>query len=750
MLGKAQTILQGDALQAFIDKAFALLDEDENSVIITENERKAAVSELMQPYRFIPATVDELRNLHRLWHNLEQPETALAVITEHRHSILQSLCAPQRAAASIRLALAEIDSLQSMGDSQALPQRLQETAEQLAAQPRDVFTHDYWYDWNTAAMDGECFDVIEWALDKGYPAYGWQGAWSDRLSSIQPFLQAQAKANLAHQRGNPDAVQRHLQTAVQALLQASRQQAIDWYDWAALAEFAIEVSPEQVERILQVALKYCSEQDASPNLPLARHRQIMAARLRAQACHLLGDLPAALDWAEQGFFELPHWDFEEFVLLRLELLQQAEQWLPLAQLTLHVVLHDANYGELLPKLWQLAQEWAGDNGLISAIRHADEVRMTGAVIIAFHYIDAGKRRWLREQGIDMPSTNEEQEKQALHWLNQAREHCPQHPLADLLEGWYYTRKKAPNWASALSLLEQSLPLLPEHASHEFLGALWLARFKSLKVTEALARPFIPSEDGYWCAQLAYDLQVSIPNKLGKKLIPDRLEPLIQRYRQEGLQHFETFWQSGQGRFFSANCSWYASLCAAVADYWRKQQRYLEARDLYQRAIAARADHCGYQIPYWQALLQCTLQQGDDEAAIGFAESLWHAMTAEYNGHTQDDGYKGYYPGSDCVSISQALHRLGRDLEITIWLDRLMQWLGEQKPEDSDTCYRLQRDCQSDTLEMLSILAIRHSTAAIDYLQAQINGIRAIGDTELLNKAEQLLQTYKDSTKELTQ
>jgi len=87
MLGKAQTILQGDALQAFIDKAFALLDEDENSAI-TENERKAAVSELMQPYRFIPTTVNELRNLHRLWHNLEQPETALAAITEHSHGIV--------------------------------------------------------------------------------------------------------------------------------------------------------------------------------------------------------------------------------------------------------------------------------------------------------------------------------------------------------------------------------------------------------------------------------------------------------------------------------------------------------------------------------------------------------------------------------------------------------------------------------------------------------------------------------------
>jgi len=732
MAEKTTTILQGHALQAFINKAFALLDNDEKSAI-TASEREAAVFELMQQYRFAPTTVDELQELHRLWLHLEYPQAAHALLCEHRPSVLAHLDAAQRPAASIRLALAEIQSLESMGDSQTLKTRLQQTAEQLAAQPRDSYTHDRWYNWNTSAINGHCFEVIEWALDKGWSAYGEaQYAW-DYIKdhpAIQPFLCAQAKADLAHQCGNPDAVRQHLLQATHALHQASIAQPIDWEYWLALAEFAVEVSPEQVEHVLQAGLDSCNQQDAPPSPMLARCRQVAAARMLASACHTMGDLSGALRWAEQGFFELPHdWRFREFVLFRLELLQQAEHWLPLAQLALHCTLH----GEDQVELWELAHKLL--------VNHSREVRMLGAVIIAFHHMDAGRRKMLRGNGITMPQSAGEQEQQALHWLNQAREHCPQHPLADLLEGWYLTRTKAPNWTKALPLLEQSLPHLPEHASAAFLGALWHARLRQLKVEEALARPFIPSNDGFWCAQLADDLQYSIANKIGKKLAPDRLEPLAQRYREEGLAHFETFWQSRQGSVFSANCSWYASLCGSLAQNHCKQQRYPKARDLYQRAIAAHADYSAYQIPHWQGLVECCLAQGDDPAAIGFAESLWHAII-EGNGHAGDDDYKEYYPGNYCVPISEALHRLGRDLEITIWLECLMQWLNDQKPEDPDTRYRLQRDCQSDALNMLCILAIRHSTAALDYLKAQINSIRAIGDSELLNKAEQLIKTLQ--------
>jgi len=101
---------------------------------------------------------------------------------------------------------------------------------------------------------------------------------------------------------------------------------------------------------------------------------------------------------------------------------------------------------------------------------------------------------------------------------------------------------------------------------------------------------------------------------------------------------------------------------------------------------------------------------------------------------------GYYFGSDCVLISEALHRLGHDLEISIWLDRLMQWLSEQKPEDPQTRFRLQQSVLNDVLEMLKILAIRHSVSAREYASAQLDNIRAIGDEVLLSKARQWLQT----------
>jgi len=733
-----KTILQGDALQVFIDQAFQLLNEDEdnNPRVISESERQAAVAELMQQYQFAPDSVDKLHGLWRLWLNVEQPKQAFHLLNQYREPLLQALEPSERAAARILLALCEIDCLVDLGETRALQALLRQTAKQLAAQPVGVYTHDRWYEWNDSAMRGECFDVVEWALDCGYPAYGAaQHVW-DYLAGnhpvIKPFLSAQAKADLAHKRGDRAATAQHLTAATAAMREASQKQPIDWGQWQSLAEFALEACPPQVESILQVALAICREQDDPPSAPLERCREVSAARVRARLCHQQGDLNGALRWSERGFFGLLN-DFDDYADLfcfRLNLLRQAENWQALSEFILHCLLQSESWHHsgIGGQIWSLAQRLCADSELCG------EVRMRAAVIIAYCYSDKTLRKALREDAIDMPKDEGEQQRQARHWLALAREYCSAHPLADLIQGWLYSKQKKPAWGKALPLLEQSLPQLPQYATNDFLGALWMARFKCLKAEQALERPFVPSLDGYWCAQFADDLKQHFSH-----LAPKHLPSLIQRYLEEAVKQFERFWQSGEGSFSSSNLSWYTDACCQLAGHYRAQQRYFEARQLYQRAIASR-DEEGMQVGPWRELLDCVIDEGDDLAIVEVAENLWHCSTAE--GDYVNDSYFCHYPGDYCASVCMALHRLERDLEISIWLDRLSQWFSQQQPTSPELRAGVKRAYENHSLDVLEILGIRHAALALEYLHARFEAIEALGDKDIWQKAQELRQSLE--------
>lgn len=83
-------VLEGEALHAFVDQAHELLQQDDEGSGIAAPERQAAVRELLAQQRFVPSTVGELERLHDLWLDLDQPETANALLREHRDAALRS------------------------------------------------------------------------------------------------------------------------------------------------------------------------------------------------------------------------------------------------------------------------------------------------------------------------------------------------------------------------------------------------------------------------------------------------------------------------------------------------------------------------------------------------------------------------------------------------------------------------------------------------------------------------------------
>ena len=66
--------------------------------------------ELLSQQRFAPATVGELERLHDLWLDLERPETANALLREHRAATLQPLQGDNHLLATASLALSDIQS----------------------------------------------------------------------------------------------------------------------------------------------------------------------------------------------------------------------------------------------------------------------------------------------------------------------------------------------------------------------------------------------------------------------------------------------------------------------------------------------------------------------------------------------------------------------------------------------------------------------------------------------------------------
>jgi len=744
-----KTTLQGEHLRAFLTKASDLLDEGTNSNISIQ-ERQAAVIELMQQHQLLPHTWDELLNLYRLWHiELVQPQEGLAVLQTHRSRVLHSLAADERQRVEIRLTLKEIRALQDIAEETANAVLLQQakvllktTALQLHALPRNDYSRYRWEEWCDYALAGNQWDIFEWALDSGFPVSlkdqtHW---WNIReTQNSQAFLFHYTKADWAFRRDDAMAVRGHFAVALQELQKVADEQAIEWEKWSQLAEWALEAVPEQVENLLHQGMLHCARQDDPVSLPRQRSRLVQASCLMARISYQRGDLAAALRWAKRGFFTVNEviFDHEEFLLFWLECLQQAGDWKQITEVVLYWTLNGERQTNLFLRFWQLANELVDDNSAHSAsAKQTCETRMMWALVLASFYQDAGIRKLLRREGINMPKSEEEQEQKVLYWLDRAREQVPAHPLISVLEGWHLFRAKSSRWKKALPLLEQ-LCALPQYASDDFLAALWTVRFKVLGTEQALLRPFAPSKSAVWCKQFAVRLDKGLL-ELKKKPSIEAVQSLLERYQNEAIQRFENFFQNGEGSFEDANLVSYAELCKVLGDRCYKQQNYERAQTFYRKGLAAGEYGGRNLIWHWQGVLQVALKQGDNQSAIDVAENIWHLACSEEN------LFLNFAMNSYAADIAIALQQLNRHHEIFIWLDRLQQWFEDRIKYNRQCSYsectweeHFTDEKQSVHVYMLKILSMQAPDEALELLSTQLPGIYQISRIERLCQAAEV-------------
>ena len=289
---------------------------------------------------------------------------------------------------------------------------------------------------------------------------------------------------------------------------------------------------------------------------------------------------------------------------------------------------------------------------------------------------------------------------------------------------------------ALPLLERSVGQHPELADTEKLPALWAARFAALPLEEALARPFPDSHGGHWCygtGVLLDDENDLAPLMGGKKKMPpeEARESLALRYYELGLQRFEHFWATSQGRFKDADLHIYSMLCNNLGIKYRFLDRYDEAAELHRRGLASSpfSEH-------HDGLLWCAIGKGDDTAIVAEAEQLWHFAL--------ENGYGRHNPFNYFSTVAYALYKLDRGAEISIWLERLDQWY-EAMDDDDKASER--RDYLAALMALLDFFSASHPELVLPRLRAHQEEVRALKDAYVLRRLACAMEAYPEHLQE---
>lgn len=703
----APALLEGEALQAFMDQAQDLLQEQDAASAVGRPERQAALLELLGQQRFAPASVGDVERLHDLWLALERPEAANAFLQAHREAALAPLDGAQRTEGAVSLALSDIQSRLRF-DREGAVTLLLPAAQLIGRLPHATDASPYWNGWHYLARDSQAWELAEQGVDlqrahqRSDPDGEEAPAWHDARTSLR-------KAELASLRGDASAAVRHVQALTAQLGQADAGQGLGFSHWLRLAQEILPLAPQSVPAVLMAAEQHLARTESPAASPAVRaHRKVHAARLQAVACHRMGQPEAALQLATLGRFGLVDDSGDAFSGLVLQWQEQAGHLAEAASLALESVLH--------------SRPGSARQGYELALRQVDSDTTQApawALILAW----AGTDPDLREILEDSPAAP----RSAADYLALARAQAPGHPLADLIEGWQLAKDH--QWAQALPRLERGVAGQPRYANSELLSLLWAARFAVLGTEPALQQPFPQGHGGQWCyaAGVTLDDPEDLASLMGEgHAVPPQQarDALVLRYYEEGLARFESFWSSGQGMYKDADLHVYSMLCNNLAIQYRSLQRYGEAAALHQQGLASSpfAEH-------HDGLLWCAIRQDDRAGIVAAAEQLWH--------FTQDYGYGRHSPTDYFPSVALALYQLGRAAEISIWLERLDEWFDSL---DADDQRSERRDYLAALMSLLDFFSEDHPDLVLPRLHALLDEVRALRECYVLRRLACAMET----------
>ncbi|NHZ89411.1 hypothetical protein F2P45_10340 [Massilia sp. CCM 8733] len=629
-------ILSASQLDAYLDQTEAALEQQIEAELDPELIG-AGLKTALESQHFHADTMNGVHRLFRLWMNAVDPAAALRLLDGDGRAALAALPDAERDAWEVSVALWRVEARIAQGDAGAMQAAFDAALALLVSLPDCLAYNRAWaYLDEESALNAahgatrRCAEARN-ALQRADPERAAYRAWDDAHLAIrqaQSFAM-EGDAALARQAG---------ERAIGILAGAAADQDLDHNDWLRAGHALAWVMPDAIDGI---AAQVRAHIPATTVFFARRDIDVRIARLEARALHQQGALDQALEKLALGRVALLADDGDHVGVQMLDWLLEAGRHDAAARLAFESVLHERQVSA--PHAAGAAMRAAADGTTHQPYWHL-------ALACAAMADATAEVRG-----------NEDEASFIGRHLALARAQGGAHPAADAVEALWLIAS-AQDYQRALPLLE-SAARDPSLMQSQVVFKLIVARMRVHGPEAALAMPFMPASNGLSC----YNVAVRLASQLDEVLPKDMAAPeepvkaLSARYYETGLACFEAFVASGRGHPGDGDAHSYSMLCNNLAIYYRYDKSDAAAAlALHHKGIVSSpfSEH-------YQGVLNCHRKLGNDSAVVDSAEQLWH--------FSADHGYSRHDPANYIDDTAAALHRLGRDTDIAIWLQRLDDW-----------------------------------------------------------------------------
>ncbi|NHZ96878.1 hypothetical protein [Massilia sp. CCM 8734] len=645
-------ILSASQLDAYLDQTEAALEQQVEAELDPELIG-AGLKTALESQHFHADTMGGVRRLFRLWIRAREPAAGLRLLDGDGRAALAALPGAERPAWQVSAAIWRVEARIAQGDRGAVQAAFEDVLALLVSLPESLAYDRAWeyLDEESAAfgvhaVTRRCAEARN-ALQRADPERTTYRAWDDAQLAIRQShsFALEGDATLARQAG---------ERAIGILAGAAPDQDIDHHDWLRVGNALVQVLPDVVAGIVA---------QARARIPAAtvffprRNIDVRIARLEARALHQQGALDQALARLVLGRTALHDDDDDRVSALMLDWLLEAGRHDEATRLAFESVFHER---------------------LVSAPHAAEAAKRAVAASMP------GQPYWhlaLAFAGMANGTAHVRGDENQADWVGRhlalARAQAGAHPAADAVEAMWLI-ESAQQYQRALPLLE-SAARDPSLMHSNVVFQLIVARMRVHGVQAALAMPFVPTSNGVSSynvgVMLRYNLDDALPE--GVTVPEEPIRALGARYYQTGLARFEAFVASGEGNSRDGDAHTYSMLCNNLAIHYRYDKSDAAAAlPLHHKGIAASpfSEH-------FEGVMRSHQKLGNDSAVVDSAEHLWH--------FSADHGYSRHDPTDYVDDAAAALHRLGRDTDIAIWLQRLDDWwasVGQDERADNQNNY----------------------------------------------------------------
>ncbi|GAB2816516.1 hypothetical protein GCM10027276_16950 [Comamonas piscis] len=701
------TALRSEALDAFLDHVEAFFDADDEAQ--EWSARQAAAAEQLASRPLLPDDVDQLRRLYRLWSMAGQPAQALAAVQQHQPRLLQDLAPSAQRDAAVTLAMMQTDAAE---DVDALPEgayrSVIENAMAAVEQAGDQGDLDRaWRHLARHAHQAQALDLQEQIYRKQHQHKSQQAdrahlrAWDDAMLATR-------LGRIEAAKHNPNAARDLGHYALQKLQRAEAGQDIDTDDWLLLGEDIIALAPDALAQHSELTLASLPS-NASP--AAWRDTRAQLARLAAGSLHQQGALDAAISKGQEGRFALVRDSDDSSSALLIDWLVQAARLPEAAHMCFESSLHSRPGSREAACRQALAQLGESD----------------GAPYWALTLMAAAQDEDLAEF---LPADMDADQAFA-HYSALVQQQSLNHPMWRLLQGNHLFVQQ--QYAQALPLLE-TLSERPQYANGELAYRLFVCRARVAGLASALQSPYIRCDSGSWCYAMGVQLDddEALMQAIGMEgdELPadwpyDELLRWIKHYYETGQARFEHWFATGQGSYKDGNLHDYSMLCNNLAIKYRyNDENYDGALALHAKGIATSpfAEH-------YNGIVSTHIDSDNYGQLIAAAEQLWH--------YSRDNGYSRHSPCDYFPKVAYALYQQDRNVENSIWLERLDEWWS-QLDEDEQRSERY--DYLRSLLNQLDYYSATHGAEVLPRLQALLPELQQRQNPYLLRRAGDAMQT----------